>query len=122
MLADTVGLATAEQVAEVVGQALETQAGARFGAEMGVHLHARQGEAGAVIRAAYEAGCRRFDGAIGGLGGCPFAQDLLVGNIPTEVLLQELAALGATLPAIGPLDELIRKNAEIARGYGAKVH
>ena len=52
----------------------------------------------AKVRAAYEAGCRRFDAAIGGLGGCPFAQDALVGNIATEVLLAELKAVGAELP------------------------
>jgi hydroxymethylglutaryl-CoA lyase len=117
LLADTVGLATADQVAEVVTRAIE----AHPEAEVGVHLHARPAEAAVRIRAAYEAGCRRFDAAIGGLGGCPFAQDLLVGNIPTEVLLQELAALGATLPLIGGLDELIRLNAAIARDCGAKV-
>ncbi len=55
------------------------------------------------IRAAYEAGCRRFDAAIGGLGGCPFAQDDLVGNIPTEVLMDVLSQCGATPPRLRPL-------------------
>ena len=58
--------------------------------EIGVHLHARPAEAAERIRAAFQAGCRRFDSAIGGLGGCPFAQDVLVGNIPTESLVAEL--------------------------------
>ena len=52
--------------------------------EIGVHLHATYEGAAEKIRAAYGAGCRRFDAAIGGLGGCPFAQDALVGNIATE--------------------------------------
>jgi hydroxymethylglutaryl-CoA lyase len=47
------------------------------------------------VLAAYEAGCRRFDGALTGLGGCPFAGDELVGNIPTETVLVTLAARGA---------------------------
>ena len=52
--------------------------------EIGVHLHSRPEQAADKILAAYDAGCRRFDSALGGLGGCPFAQDALVGNIPTE--------------------------------------
>ena len=44
------------------------------------------------------AGCRRFDAAIGGLGGCPFAQDELVGNLPTDELLAALQELGVGLP------------------------
>ena len=60
------------------------------GVEIGVHLHSRPDEAAAKVLAAYDAGCRRFDSAIGGLGGCPFAQDVLVGNIPTEKLLEAL--------------------------------
>jgi hydroxymethylglutaryl-CoA lyase len=87
--------------------------------EIGLHLHARPGEAATKIRAAYQAGCRRFDAAIGGLGGCPFAQDVLVGNIPTETLLAELERLGAQVPQLGPLEELIRANAGIARNYSA---
>lgn len=110
-LADTVGAASEGQIAEVVSAAL---AGHRE-IEIGVHLHARGEQAATHIRAAYTAGCRRFDAAIGGLGGCPFAQDALVGNIPTEVLIEELTRLGAALPSIGPLDELIDSSAEFAR-------
>jgi hydroxymethylglutaryl-CoA lyase len=84
-------------------------------------LHARLDDAPARIRAAYEAGCRRFDAAIGGLGGCPFAQDALVGNIPTETLLAELKALGAQTPKLRRLDDLIQASAEIARRFGATV-
>ena len=114
-LADTVGLATPEQISETVTAALESQPEA----EIGVHLHARPQDAAMKIRAAYQASCRRFDAAIGGLGGCPFAQDDLVGNIPTEVLLAELKALGAQLPQLQSLNELIAANAEIAHNFGA---
>ncbi len=116
-LADTVGLATPKQVADVVSDVMAVH----DGIEIGVHLHARQDQAAAKIRAAYEAGCRRFDAAIGGLGGCPFAQDALVGNVATEVLLAELKGLGAELEPLRPLDGLIAASAEIARKYGAKV-
>jgi hydroxymethylglutaryl-CoA lyase len=113
-LADTVGLATPEQIAETVGEAVA----AHPEIEIGVHLHARPEEAQARIRAAFQAGCRRFDAAIGGLGGCPFAQDALVGNIPTETLIQVLKDLGAPPPQLGPLDGVIHENAEIARNFG----
>jgi hydroxymethylglutaryl-CoA lyase len=113
-LADTVGLATPEQISEVVTAVRSAQPAI----ELGVHLHARRGDAPARICAAFEAGCRRFDAALGGLGGCPFAQDDLVGNIPTEVLLATLADCGATLPALGPLDNLVRATAEFANQYG----
>ena len=88
-LADTVGLAATEQFAETVAAVFE----AHREIEIGVHLHVRRDEAAARIRAAYDAGCRRFDAAIGGLGGCPFAQDLLVGNLPTETLIAVLSEL-----------------------------
>ncbi|HEX7158373.1 MAG TPA: hydroxymethylglutaryl-CoA lyase, partial [Edaphobacter sp.] len=74
-----------------------------------------------LVRSAYNAGCRRFDAAMGGLGGCPFAQDVLVGNLATEAVLDELKALGAELPELAPLDGLISASAEIGRKYGAKV-
>jgi hydroxymethylglutaryl-CoA lyase len=122
-LADTVGLATPKQVADVVADvlAVHNDISGRGAMEIGVHLHARPDEAAAKIRAAYEAGCRRFDAAIGGLGGCPFAQDALVGNVATEVLLAELKALGAELEPLRPLDGLLTASAEIARKYGAHV-
>jgi hydroxymethylglutaryl-CoA lyase len=109
-LADTVGLAAPEQIAKTVAAVIAAQPEI----EVGVHLHARRGEARSRIFAAFEAGCRRFDSAIGGLGGCPFAQDALVGNIPTEILVEVLADCGAELPRFGPLDNLIRASGEIA--------
>jgi hydroxymethylglutaryl-CoA lyase len=116
-LADTVGLATAGQVAELFTYV----SAAHPGIEFGVHLHARPGDAADKIRAAYEAGCRRFDSAIGGLGGCPFAQDVLVGNIPTENLVATLHSLGAQLPLLQSLDALIEESAGIAKRYGTKT-
>jgi len=90
-LADTVGTASPDQVASLFRAANQCVAGV----EIGVHLHSRPEGSAEKVLAAYEAGCRRFDGALTGLGGCPFAGDELVGNIPTEVVLTTLAARGA---------------------------
>lgn len=117
-LSDTVGLATPMQIAETVADVLAVHSEI----EIGVHLHARPEQAAGKIRAAYNAGCRVFDAAIGGLGGCPFAQDLLVGNIPTELLFEVLEGLGAELPPMLPLHSLLHLNSEIARTYGAAAH
>ncbi|GGA63294.1 hydroxymethylglutaryl-CoA lyase [Edaphobacter acidisoli] len=116
-LADTVGLATPKQVADLVADVMAVH----DELEVGVHLHARPDGAAALIASAYGAGCRRFDAAIGGLGGCPFAQDALVGNVPTELLIAELKALGAELEPLRPLDGLIAASEEIARKYGERV-
>ena len=116
-LADTIGAATPKLVKELVADVM----GVHDSVEIGVHLHARPDSAEALIRAAYQAGCRRFDSAIGGLGGCPFAQDALVGNIPTEVLIDVLRDLDAEVPDMRPLDGLIAATAEIARRYGLKI-
>jgi hydroxymethylglutaryl-CoA lyase len=90
-LADTAGNATAEIVADVFKRANEHIAGI----ELGAHLHSRAEDAEAKILAAYQAGCRRFDGALTGLGGCPFAGDDLVGNIRTEDILATVKKAGA---------------------------
>ena len=116
-LADTVGLATSEQITETVGAVFAVHEGF----EIGVHLHARPAEAADRIRAAFQAGCRRFDSAIGGLGGCPFAQDTLVGNLPTEILVAVLRESGAKLPKLVPLDDLLEANSEIAGRFSAPV-
>jgi len=116
-LADTVGMATPEQVSEVVRAVME-----KYGyLEIGVHLHSRPEHAEAKILAAYDAGCRRFDSALGGLGGCPFAQDALVGNIATERVIEALKRRGAELPALKPLDTLLRATAEIGARYSNSV-
>jgi hydroxymethylglutaryl-CoA lyase len=85
-LADTVGTASPELVGDLYRQVKDYVAGI----ELGVHLHSRAEDAEAKILAAYEAGCRRFDSALTGLGGCPFAGDNLVGNIATEEVLAAL--------------------------------
>jgi hydroxymethylglutaryl-CoA lyase len=115
-LADTVGLATPQQIGDLLGPLLE-----KFdGVEIGVHLHSRPDDAAAKVLAAYDAGCRRFDSAIGGLGGCPFAQDVLVGNIPTEKLLDALRSRGAELPLKKPITEPFRLAVEIANRFSGR--
>jgi hydroxymethylglutaryl-CoA lyase len=89
-LADTVGTATPKEVGELYA-AVKSVA---EGIELGVHLHSRREGAAEKVLAAFEAGCRRFDSALGGLGGCPFAGDELVGNIPTEIVLETLTGRG----------------------------
>jgi hydroxymethylglutaryl-CoA lyase len=91
-LADTAGTASPEEIAQLY-RAVKDCVG---GVEIGVHLHSRPDGASAKVLAAYEAGCRRFDGALTGLGGCPFAGDHLVGNIPTETVLATLSARGVS--------------------------
>jgi hydroxymethylglutaryl-CoA lyase len=112
-LADTVGLATPELISEVISAVLAQD----LRIELGVHLHARPDHAAAKITAAYRAGCRRFDSAIGGLGGCPFAQDVLVGNVPTETVIQALSAHGALLPRLGDLTPVKAASRAIAEKY-----
>lgn len=112
-LADTVGLASAEQIHQLVSAVMEKYSYL----EIGAHLHSRPELAEQKILAAYDAGCRRFDSAIGGLGGCPFAQDALVGNIPTERVLEALKQRDAELPKVKSLDTLLRASAEIAARY-----
>ena len=116
-LADTVGVSSPNRIEELLAAAI----GAYEDLEIGVHLHARPADAAERIRAAFKAGCRRFDAAIGGLGGCPFAQDVLVGNIPTEILIAELRQCGAKLPAFKSLNELVEANNEIASRFGSLV-
>ena len=96
-LADTVGTASPQLVGDLYRQVKNHVAGI----ELGVHLHSRPENAEEKILAAYEAGCRRFDSALTGLGGCPFAGDNLVGNIATEDVLAALRKTGAD-PGIDP--------------------
>ena len=112
-LADTVGMADPQQVAELV----EAVRSKYDYLEIGLHLHSHPEQAVEKILAAYDAGCRRFDSAIGGLGGCPFAQDALVGNIPTERVIEALRQRGAGLPAMKALDTLLKATGGIAARY-----
>ena len=112
-LADTVGMANAQQISDLVGAVLSKYSYL----EIGVHLHSRPEQAAEKVSAAYDAGCRRFDSAIGGLGGCPFAQDALVGNIATEKVIEALRLRHAQLPSLKPLDNLLRATAGLAAKY-----
>jgi hydroxymethylglutaryl-CoA lyase len=117
-LADTVGMATPDEIHELVGAVM-----AKYDyLEIGVHLHSRREQAEEKILAAYEAGCRRFDSAIGGLGGCPFAQDALVGNIATEKVIETLKQRGAEWPPLKSLDALLRATTEMGARYANSVN
>lgn len=112
-LADTVGVAGPQQIKDLVSAVL-----AKYHyLEIGVHLHSRPEQAVDKILAAYDAGCRRFDSALGGLGGCPFAQDKLVGNIPTEKVLEALKQRGVNPPVQRSLDNVLRMSAEIGSKF-----
>jgi hydroxymethylglutaryl-CoA lyase len=83
-LADTVGVATAEQVYDMTSYLVESLPGV----EIGVHLHSTPDEWKEKLEAAVKAGCKRFDGALKGIGGCPMADDELVGNMDSELIIQ----------------------------------
>jgi hydroxymethylglutaryl-CoA lyase len=116
-LADTIGVADPEQIASVVSAVLAADDRVEFG----VHLHARPDQVEEKVLVAYQAGCRRFDMALGGLGGCPFAQDSLVGNIATEQVLVALRNAGAKLPELAPLTDLLARTRQISAEYGPPV-
>ena len=113
-LADTVGTAEPQLVGDLYRQVKDHVAGI----ELGVHLHSRPDNAEEKIMAAYQAGCRRFDSALTGLGGCPFAGDALVGNIATEQVLAALKKAGAD-PGIEPerLTKILAMTNEIRSKY-----
>jgi len=113
-LADTVGAATSLEVMEVVGEVVAEHKEL----EIGVHLHVRRDLAIDRVKSAFAGGCRRFDAAIGGLGGCPFAQDELVGNLPTDELLVAFHELGLGQARLQGLNELEWESARIAREFG----
>ena len=110
-LADTVGIADSDLIRRVVTAVIDG-AGNQ---EIGVHLHSTRAGAAAKVLAGYDAGCRRFDAALGGLGGCPFAQDRLVGNIPTEEVIRALEQRGVSSPIAGDLERATTLNDEIGR-------
>ncbi|WP_286860549.1 MULTISPECIES: hydroxymethylglutaryl-CoA lyase [Sphingobacterium] len=82
-LADTTSEANAAQITDLYGLVRTRYPQLAIGA----HFHAKREDSLAKVRAAYDAGCRKFEGALLGYGGCPFAKDDLVGNIPSEILL-----------------------------------
>src|SRR5205807_7540041 len=112
-IADTVGAADPALVHRVVAAVVRECPEC----EMGIHMHSTRAEAVTKVLAAYDAGCRRFDSAIGGLGGCPFAQDKLVGNIPTEEVLRALEQRGMKLPVGDWLSAAIAMNAAISAEF-----
>ena len=112
-LADTVGMAGPDLIRSV----FDSVASDFPDCDIGVHLHSAPAEAESKVLAAYDAGCRRFDSAISGLGGCPFAQDALVGNIPTECLLGALKQRGLDLPVSNAFQNAVSLNSLIAADY-----
>jgi hydroxymethylglutaryl-CoA lyase len=84
-LADTIGNSTEQSIYD-----LYKESNSSFNLDIGLHLHSKPSDVSLKIDSAWNAGCRRFDVAINGHGGCPFAQNELVGNIPTEMLLNFL--------------------------------
>ena len=112
-LADTVGVAAPDLIARIV-QSVTNEYGDY---DIGVHLHGTFDSAPTKVLAAYDAGCRRFDAPIGGLGGCPFAQEALVGNIPTESVIEALRQREVELTVGKSLGEVLTINANIASDY-----
>lgn len=93
-LSDTVGVSTTEQIRYLFSNLTRDFPSIEFGA----HLHAQPAKALEKIEAAFASGCRRFDGALKGLGGCPMAKDVLVGNVATETLMLFLESKGINVP------------------------
>lgn len=109
-LADTVGLATAGQVFDITSYLVESLPST----EIGVHLHSGPSNWQEKLDAALRAGCKRFDGALKGIGGCPMANDELVGNMNSELMIGYLKER-ALLPALAEdaLDKSLKMAAEI---------
>ena len=100
-LSDTICSSNPELITTIFKTNIETYPEITFGA----HLHSTPHTIAEKVIAAYEAGCRRFDGAIRGFGGCPMAKDDLVGNMATEVMIDTLEqqfglSLGLNKPAL----------------------
>lgn len=106
-LADTVGVATAEQVYDMTSYLVESLPGI----EIGVHLHSTPYNHIEKLEAAVKAGCHRFDGALKGIGGCPMADDELVGNMNTESMISYFETKGI-LPGLNK--EALEKSLAIA--------
>lgn len=98
-LSDTTGVSTPEKIKEILPSLVK-----RFeytdpakNIEIGLHLHSTPYTRFEKIQAAYESGCKRFDSALKGFGGCPMATDDLTGNMATEDLISYLSSKGETL-------------------------
>jgi hydroxymethylglutaryl-CoA lyase len=109
-LADTVGVATPEQVYDMTSYLVESLPGVGIG----VHLHSTPDNWKEKLDAAARAGCKRFDGALKGIGGCPMADDELVGNMNTELMISYFEAKGILPPLnTDALEESLRIAGEI---------
>lgn len=109
-LADTVGLAAPQQVYDITDYLTESLPGI----EIGVHLHSSPANWKEKLEAALQAGCKRFDGALKGIGGCPMANDELVGNMNTEWMIDYMEEQGTQLHLNKPaLDNSLRIAGEI---------
>lgn len=98
-MSDTIGAATPEHIRD----SFSTLIPELPGVEVGAHLHTLPNEWEAKVESAFEAGCRRFDGALKGYGGCPMAKDDLTGNMPTEHLIDYLESKDAIEPIDKPM-------------------
>src|SRR5438105_1977834 len=112
-LADTVAVADPDLIRRVI----EPVINAHPEYDIGVHLHSAPEAVAEKVLAAYDAGCRRFDSAVGGLGGCPFAQDAMVGNIPTESLIAALQQRGVDPPIREVLKDVAASNSQTTTSY-----
>ena len=108
-LSDTIGVSTPALITPLFAELIPAFPHVEFGA----HLHTTPGTWLEKVQAAYAAGCRRFDGALGGIGGCPMAADVLTGNLATENLVAFLAEAGEEL--------LLNKSALLAAQEQAAV-
>lgn len=106
-LADTVGVATAEQVYDMTSYLVESLPGV----EIGVHLHSTPDNWEEKLEAALKAGCKRFDGTLKGIGGCPMADDELVGNMNSELMIQYFKEQ-QVLPLLN--EEALQESLEVA--------
>jgi len=106
-LADTVGIATEEQVYDMTSYLVESLPGI----EIGVHLHSTPDNWQEKLEAAVKAGCKRFDGALKGIGGCPMADDELVGNLNSELMIRYFKKEGM-LPALN--EEALKESLQLA--------
>lgn len=106
---DTIGSSTTDEIKTLFGHLVKKFPNVEFGA----HLHAKSSHVPKKVKAAYKAGVRRIDCAVRGFGGCPLADNKLVGNLATELVVSELTQLGVNLP----IDDLKLAQAMLASQY-----
>ncbi len=109
-LSDTIGIATNDNIGKIFKILTNQYSDVEFGA----HLHVLPSEGLSKINSAFENGCRRFDGVIKGFGGCPMASEKLMGNLPTEKIINFIESK-KLVTSINPL------NFESAYNFSKKV-